>query len=56
MGTRPIRERNFRKNSWLTVEASPQIIFDTPVAERWHKAAELIGINIHTISPIAGHA
>ena len=49
-------EREILENSWLTVEATPQIIFDTPIAERWHKAAELIGIDIHTISPTAGHA
>ncbi|HBC5514252.1 TPA: YqgE/AlgH family protein [Proteus mirabilis] len=49
-------EREILENSWLTVEATPQIIFGTPIAERWHKAAELIGIDIHTISPTAGHA
>ncbi|MGG4610322.1 YqgE/AlgH family protein [Providencia sp. Me31A] len=49
-------EREIIENSWLTVEASPELIFDTPINERWAAAAKLIGINIHTISMQAGHA
>lgn len=49
-------EREIMENSWLTVEASPELIFDTPINERWAAAANLLGINIHTISMQAGHA
>lgn len=43
-------------NAWLSVPASPAIIFDTPFKSRWTAAAALLGINMATISPEAGHA
>jgi len=43
-------------NSWLSVEASPTVLFDTPYAKRWTAAAELIGIDIREISTYTGHA
>lgn len=49
-------EREIMENSWLTVEASPQLIFNTPIHERWSAAAKLIGVDIYTISMQAGHA
>jgi putative transcriptional regulator len=43
-------------NSWLSVPASSDIVFDTPFTERWSSAAEILGIDISRISPDAGHA
>ncbi len=43
-------------NAWLNVPAAPHIIFDTPFDERWQGAAGLLGIDIATVSPQAGHA
>ena len=43
-------------NTWLTVPATPEIIFDVPFEERWRVAAQSIGIDISQISPDAGHA
>ena len=43
-------------NSWLSVPASTDIVFDTPFAERWSQAAQTIGIDIAQISTDAGHA
>jgi putative transcriptional regulator len=43
-------------NSWLSVPATPEIVFDTPFGERWMSAAQSIGIDISQISPDAGHA
>lgn len=43
-------------NSWLSVPATPQLVFDTPFAERWDSAARVLGIDIASISPDAGHA
>jgi len=37
-------------------EADQQIIFDTPVEERWQAAARLIGIDLSLLSSDAGHA
>ncbi|PHM73827.1 YqgE/AlgH family protein [Xenorhabdus kozodoii] len=49
-------EREMMENSWLTVSAEPSIIFDTPIANRWHDAAALLGVNIHHLASQAGHA
>lgn len=49
-------ESEIMENSWLTVEADPKLIFHTPINERWKAAANLLGINIQTISMQAGHA
>jgi putative transcriptional regulator len=43
-------------NTWLTVPASEEVIFDVPFADRWSVAARTIGIDISKISPDAGHA
>ena len=43
-------------NSWLSVPASPEIVFDMPFSERWASAARTLGIDISQISQDAGHA
>ncbi len=43
-------------NAWLSVPASPAIVFDTPFETRWAAAAGLLGINLAMISSEAGHA
>ena len=43
-------------NTWLSCPADEQIIFNTPVAERWKAAAKLIGIDLSLLSCDAGHA
>lgn len=49
-------EQEMLSNTWLTVPASPKIIFDVPFPDRWSVAAETIGIDISRISVHAGHA
>jgi len=49
-------EQEMLSNSWLSVPATTDIIFDTPFAERWSAAAQTLGIDISRISPDAGHA
>ncbi|EMI5490956.1 YqgE/AlgH family protein [Providencia stuartii] len=49
-------ENEIMENSWLTVEATPELVFNTPIKDRWQAAANLLGINIQTISMQAGHA
>ena len=49
-------EAEMLSNTWLTVPASPDVIFDVPFAERWSVAAGTLGIDISQISPDAGHA
>ena len=37
-------EQELLENSWLTTPANQQILFDTPLDERWEAAAALLGI------------
>ena len=49
-------ESEITENSWLTVEADPKLIFDTPVEERYDRAMALLGLQSWMLSPDAGHA
>ncbi|MEQ1802700.1 MAG: YqgE/AlgH family protein [Gammaproteobacteria bacterium] len=49
-------ESELVQNAWLSVPASPKIIFDTPFEQRWRESAKLLGIDLNTISHQAGHA
>ncbi len=49
-------EEEIGRNGWLTVEAAPAIIFDTPIEERYEKALGLLGIDPRMLSTDAGHA
>ena len=44
------------ENAWLTVDADPQVIFDTPAEDRYNKALGLLGLQPGMLSPEAGHA
>ena len=49
-------EQEMLANAWLNVDATPELVFDTPFEERWDSAARLLGVDISSISPDAGHA
>ena len=49
-------EDEMAANTWLSCPAEEQIIFDTPVEQRWKAAARLIGIDLSLLSSDAGHA
>lgn len=49
-------EAEIAANSWLTVPADKDIIFNTPFEERWALAAQALGIDVNLISSTAGHA
>jgi len=49
-------EDEIGRNGWLTVDARPEIIFDTPVGERYDRALALLGIDPRMLSQEAGHA
>jgi len=44
------------RNAWLTVDADENVLFSTPVEQRWHAAARLLGIDLLSLSSDAGHA
>ena len=43
-------------NSWLSVPAASEVVFDLPFEQRWTAAAQTLGIDITQIAPDAGHA
>lgn len=49
-------EDELGRNGWLTVQADPRVIFDTPVDERYAQALALLGIDPRMLSQEAGHA
>jgi len=49
-------EREITENSWLSGPASRDILFELPVEQRWKAAAQLMGIDLTTLSGEAGHA
>ena len=49
-------EDELGRNGWLTVDATPEIIFDTPVDQRYDRALALLGFDPRMLSQEAGHA
>jgi putative transcriptional regulator len=49
-------EKEIIANSWLNCQATKDILFNLNSNERWHAAAELMGVDINLISSEAGHA
>lgn len=49
-------EQEMASNTWLSCPADEQIIFNTPVEERWEAAAKLIGVDLSLLSNDTGHA
>jgi putative transcriptional regulator len=49
-------EHELGQNTWLTVEAGEQIIFDLPAEEKLPAAMELLGVDFASLSEDTGHA
>lgn len=49
-------EDEISENIWLNVPASNNILFHTPVEQRWTAAAASLGINLQQLSTDIGHA
>ena len=49
-------EAELQANSWLTIDADSDILFNTPIEQRWQKATEKLGIDIAHLSSDIGHA
>lgn len=49
-------EEEIAENSWLTVPASAQILFNTPCELRWAAAAKSLGFDLDLLTSAAGHA
>lgn len=49
-------EQELQQDAWLFGPASKDIIFHTPIEERWEAAATLAGVDVNLISNVGGHA
>jgi putative transcriptional regulator len=49
-------EQELAENSWLTIAADSEILFNTPAEQRWHKATKKLGIDLMHLSNDVGHA
>ena len=49
-------ESEIAGNSWLTVDADADLVFDAPVADRYDQALRLLGLEAWMLAPDAGHA
>jgi putative transcriptional regulator len=49
-------EDELGRNGWLTVDAQPEVIFDTPIEQRYDRALSLLGFDPRMLSQEAGHA
>jgi putative transcriptional regulator len=49
-------EWELAQNTWLTVEASPHILFNVPSEDRLAAAMQLLGVDFANLSEVAGHA
>lgn len=49
-------EQELVENHWLTAPASEQVLFETPLDQRWEAAAHLVGVNLFQMASYAGHA
>ncbi len=49
-------ESEIARNSWLTVDANADLVFDAPVEQRYDQALRLLGLESWMLSPDIGHA
>ncbi len=49
-------EQEMLDNAWLSGPADPDVLFKTPISERWTAAAALLGIDPRLLSGEMGHA
>lgn len=49
-------EHELTEHSWLTVPADAQLLFETPLDDRWQAAAGRIGVDMTRIADHSGHA
>ncbi len=49
-------EEELARNGWLTVDADPQVIFDTPIEKRYDRALSLLGFDPRMLSQQVGHS
>src|SRR5690606_3483052 len=49
-------EQELGQNSWLTVPVDADLLFGTPLEQRWQAAARTLGVDLAHLADYAGHA
>lgn len=49
-------EEELANNSWINCPVNYQLLFDTPLEQRWEMAGKLLGINLSDLPNTFGHA
>lgn len=49
-------EAEVESNSWISIPATPELVFETDNQEKWEKAARQLGVDIYNLSGNVGHA
>lgn len=49
-------ESEIETGSWVSVEATPGLVFDTPSEEKWNLATAALGFDLGNLSSTVGHA
>lgn len=49
-------EEEIQQNSWLTVEADNDLLFNTPVHSKWQAAVNKLGVDVWQLTQDVGHA
>lgn len=49
-------DKELQENSWLVVDPTPELIFDTPIEDKWAAALNILGIDPAMLSSTMGRA
>ena len=49
-------DAEIKANGWLSVDADPQLLFDSDIGSKWERAMGKLGIDPLMLSDRAGHA
>lgn len=49
-------EQEIADNTWLTVPANKELLFNTPTDQRWEAAGKLLGVDMNLMTLSMGHA
>jgi len=49
-------EQELQENTWLTVEADNDLLFNTPVHSKWQAAVNKLGVDVWQLTQDVGHA
>jgi putative transcriptional regulator len=49
-------DEEMRRHGWLSVGAHEELLFETPIKERWPRAFAAAGVDVRLLAPMSGHA